>query len=434
MARILTQVDVYNVMNAMVEDLTGQTNSIRVRDTSSFISAGETVLSYPTENVLNSLGLLMGRILIAARPYKGKWDLINAMDTGLYTHRMEKISFYSRPAIASGAFNTKNPADGSDLYTNLAPGFTNGQNIDATSGNPQSTKSMWEQFPGIPLLMNFGGSSTITEATTIYEVQLQQAFRSEGEFNEFISGILLEKENDIELIKEAFRNAIVLNHIAGVYDLSSDMPGSVVNLTEAFNDKYGTSYTSEELRSTYLKEFLAFMVARIKQDFKNFSHKSSMYHWTPAKVVDGVSYPLLRHTPREKCKLFMYQPLFTDAESMVLPEIFNDRYLDIGNFEGVDWWQNEHAPASISVTPAIPATSGANIGTQVKGNAVNLEYVVGCLFDSDAMMVDVQMDRAVSSPLEARKLYRTLYWHMLRNGINDFTEKSIIYIMADPTT
>lgn len=433
MARILTQVDVYAVMNAMVEDLTGQQSTIRVRDTSSFISAGETVLSYPTENVLNSLGLLMGRILIAARPYKGKWDLINAISTGLYTHRMEKISFYSRPSIASGAFNTKNPADGSDLYTNLAPGFTNGQNKDA-NGDPQSVKSMWEQFPGIPLVMNFGGSSADSEATTIYEVQLQQAFRSENEFNEFVSGILLEKENDIELIKEAFRNAIVLNHIAGVYDLSSDMPGSVVNLTEAFNDKYGTSYTSEELRSTYLKEFLAFMVARIKQDYRNLSHKSSMYHWTPSKVIDGVSYPLLRHTPREKCKLFMYQPLFTDAEAMVLPEIFNDRYLDIGNYEGVDWWQNEADPSAISVTPAIPITAGVGAGTQTKGAKVDIEYLVGCLFDSDAMMVDVQMERAASSPLEARKLYRTLYWHFLKNGINDFTEKAIIYYMADPVT
>lgn len=436
MARNLNTTDVYSIVNAMVEDLTGQQSSIRVRDTSSFISAGELVMSFPMENVLNSLGLLMGRIFVAARPIgKGKWDLINAINSGEYTSRFEKISFYSKKALPSGAFNT-------DLFTNLKEGFGNGTNPDSSTGTAQSSPSMWEQNPGIPLVMHFGGSSTWQECVTFYEVQLKYAFRSPAEFSSFISGLLIEHENDIELEKMAFRNAIVLNHIAGVYDMSTYMPGSVVNLTEAFNEKYygsdTSSYlTSDQLRSTYLKEFLAFMVARIKTDYRMLSHKGLNYHWSPAKTVNGVSYKLLRHTPRERLKAFMYGPLWTDAESMVLPEIFNDRYLDIGNFERVDFWQNMDAPASIDVYPAIPdadTSHSSTYGTQIKGSRVQLDYVVGCIFDADAMMTDFQIDRAVASPLEARKLYYNLWLTIRKNGINDFTENSIIYIMADPTT
>lgn len=435
MARVLTQVDIYSIVNAMVEDLTGQTGSIRVRDTSSFISAGETILSYGTENVLNSLGLLMGRILVASRPYEGKFNLINAIDSGVFTHRLEKISFYNQKAVPEGAWN-------SDLYTNLAQGFTNGQNVDATTGDAQSTKSMWEQKPGIPLMMYFAGSSVWSECITIYEVQLQQAFRSEEEFNSFISGMLVEHNNDIELEKEAFRNAVVLNHIAGVVDLASVMPGSVVNLTEAFNERYfgsdTSSYlTSDQLRSTYLKEFLAFMTAEIKKYYRKMMNKSANYHWTPAKTIGGVSYPLLRHTPRNKQKLFMYEPLFIESEAMVMPELFNDKYLDIGSYEGVDYWQNENAPSAISVYPAIPdtdATHTTTYGTQIKGAKVDLDYVVGCLFDTDAMMTDFQLDRAVATPIEARKLYHNLWLHIAKNGINDFTEKAIVFIMSDPTT
>lgn len=430
MARLLTTKDVYGVVNAMVEDLTGQTAaaSASVRDTSTFISAGELILSYPMENVLNSLGILMGKIFVAARPYKGRWDLINSISTGEFTHRMEKISFYSQKALPSGAFNT-------DLFTNLAPGFTNGQNPDAND-DPQSTKSMWEQHPGIPLAMYFGGSSTWQECITMYEIQLQAAFRKgPGEFNEFISGMLVEHENDIELQKEAFRNAIVLNHIAGVIDLASDMNGSAVNLTYEFNQKYGTSYTSAELRSTYLKEFLAFMVARIKNDSRLLSHKSVNYHWSPDKQVNGVDYALLRHTPRNRQKIFMYQPLWTDAEAMVLPEIFNDEYLSIDNYEGVDYWQFENKPAAIDVTPAIPDTdsTSSTFGEQIKGAEVDLDYVVGCIFDTDAMMADFQIDSAASSPLEARKRYRNIWLTIAKNGINDFTEKAIVYYMADPS-
>ena len=434
MARLLTQKDVYAIINAMVSDMTGGQSSLRAVDTSSFISCGELVMSYPTENILNSLGLLMGRILFSARPYKGKWDIINTISTGAYTHRLAKVSVYNRPAVAAGPWNT-------DLYTNMAEGFTNGQNKDAND-DPQSVKSMWEMRLSYPVELNFGGSSVWDTCITIPEIQLNQAFRDPGELNELISTCLVEHENDIELEKQAFRNAIVLNHIAGVYDLftSGVMPGSVVNLTEAFNVKYygsdTTSYkTSAELRSTYLKEFLAFMVATIKTYSKRLANKSANYHWTPEKVVNGETLELLRHTPRDKQKLFMYEPLFIDAESMVMSEVFNPKYLDIGNYEGVEFWQNENAPESIEVTPAIPDTNtnSATYGTQIAGTKVTLDYVVGLMFDTDALMSDFQVERVDSTPLEARKLYRNLWFHAAKNGINDFTEKSILFIMADPT-
>ena len=426
MARLLTQKDVYSIVNAMVEDLTGQQSSIRAVDTSSFVSVGEQILAQGTENVLNELGLLVGRILVAARPYKGgRFNLINAIDTGIYTHRLLKISYFSGKALPSGAFNT-------DLYTNLKDGFTNGQNLDSND-QPQSTKSMWEQHMYEPMTLNFAGSSVWQECVTIPEVQLQQAFRSEGEFNEFFSGIMIRHENDVELEKEAFRTALVLNQIGAIYDLRASMPGSVVNLTAAFNTFYRTSYTSVQLRSTYLKEFLAFMVFTIKNDIKKMQNESVKFHWSPASQSGGA---LLRHTPKDKQKLFLYEPLMLQAEANVLPEIFNEKYLSLDkNYEGVEFWQNEEDPSAVKVTPAIPDidSTSPTYGTQIAGSAVTLPYVVGLLFDEDAMMVDFQLDRADSTPLEARKLYRNLWLTISKNLIGDLTEKQILYIMADPT-
>lgn len=430
MAHLLTQKDCYSIVNALAEELTGQKSTIQAVDASSFVSVGETILSYGTENVLNALGLLVGRIMVASRPYKGKFNLINAIETGIYSHRLQKISFYSKKALPSGAWNT-------DLYTNLAPGFTNGQNPDSTSGDPQSTKSMWEQHPAIPLNMNFAGSDVWDECLTMYEVQVQQALRDVNEFNSFVSGMIIEHENDIETEKEAFRRMITLNHIGGIYDMNAagKMPGSVVNLTEEFNKYYygndTTQYkTSDELRSTYLKEFLGFMIATMKDYMQKMSNRSVNYHWSPTKTIDGVDYELLRHTPRDRQKLFMFEPLFRKAEAMVYPEIFNDRYLKLDQYEGVEFWQNENDPSAVSVTPAIPTADS----TQTAGSAVALDYVVGLLFDTDAAMTDFQLDRADSTPLEARKLYRNLWLHIAKNGINDFTEKAILFIMADPTT
>lgn len=416
MARALTARDCHALMNLLVKEATGQNAEIQVVDSSTFVSAGETVLATGTENVLNALSLVLGRTFMAVRPYNAKLALINAINTGEYSHRMRKISFYSRQAQASGDWNTQ-------LYTNLADGFTNGQNID--DGTAQSTKSMWEQNQPVPLEMNFAGQSVWEDSTTVYEYQLQQAFRSESDFAEFVGGIMTERGNDIESQKEAFNRLTLLNFMAGVYDLNQS--GSVVNLTAEFNSEFGTAYTSAQLRTTYLKEFCMFLSARIKIDSDMLTNRSIKAHWSPEKE----GYALLRHTPKDRQRLMLYNPLMIKTQAYVFPELFNEQYLNMDNYEGVMYWQNENDPSAIKVTPAIPDTTGAT-GTQTAGDPVSLDYVVGMLYDVDALMVDYQLERSASTPLEARKGYRNLWWTFSKNAINDFTENAIIYVMEDP--
>ena len=105
MARALTPQDCYALMNALVAEATGQSD-ISVCDLSSFVSAGEKVLATGAENTLNALSLVLGRTIIAVRPYKAKLSGIQAMNTGEYTHRLRKISFYSRKALPAGDWNT----------------------------------------------------------------------------------------------------------------------------------------------------------------------------------------------------------------------------------------------------------------------------------------------------------------------------------------
>ena len=288
---------------------------------------------------------------------------------------------------------------------------------------------MWEQNQPVALEMNFGGSNVWETSTTIYQDQLKEAFESEANFNTFVSGIMTEKANDIESTKEAYNRMTVLNHMAGVYDLTASMPGSAVDMVKAFNDFYGTSYTGAELRSTHLSEFLAFFVAKFKLDSDYMTERSSKYHWSPKKTVNGTEYTLLRHTPKDKQRCMLYAPFFTVAKASVYPEIFNTQYLDMDKqFEAVNFWQSIDTPEAINITPAIPDVTLA--GGQTAGDAVSLKYVLGCLFDEDALMVDYQIESAESTPLEARKRYRNLWWTFKKNSINDFTENFILYYMA----
>ena len=186
MARTLTPVEGYAVVQALVDQLTGVTGSIQVVDASSFASAGEQILSYGTENVMNTLALIIGRTYMAVRPYDAKLKILNSIDTGTFTSRLRKISLYARDTKPSGWFNT-------DQYTNLADGFTNGQNPDG-SGDPQSTKSQWEQNTPVPLEINFAGTTTWQDSQTVYENQLECAFRSIDEFTQFVAGYMTEAD------------------------------------------------------------------------------------------------------------------------------------------------------------------------------------------------------------------------------------------------
>lgn len=414
MARILTPKDAHALMDAIMKEACGS-SAFSVVDTSSFVSAGETVLATGVENTLNALSTVIGRTLMAVRPYKAKLNIINAINTDMYTNRLRKVSFYSKDSQATGSLNT-------DLFSkNLYNGYDNGSNSGA------STASMWVQDKPVALEVNFGGCSTWQECLTTYKYQLKNAFRSEGDFNAFISGIMTAKANDIEMRKEAFNRMLVLNAIGATYQ--STATECKVNLTDEFNKKFGTKYTSVQLRSTYLKEFMQFFVSRIKQDMRKLTINSALYHMSPSKTVDGTTYnTILRHTPIDKQRLMLYNPLFMDAEAYVFPEIFNTKYLDIGKqYEGVDFWQSINTPQKVDVTPAITNSNGQC----TKGTNVKLDFVVGLLYDVDALMVDYQLDDVSTTPEEARKHYRNTWWTFCRNAIYDPTENMILYYMAD---
>lgn len=417
MARSLTPKDAHTLMTALVRQATGQDN-ITVVDTSSFVSAGETVLATGIENTLNALGIVMGKTLMAVRPYEAKFKIINALNSDLYTSRVRKISFYAQNPQASGDWNT-------DLYTNFAKGYDNGSN----SGN--STASMWEQKPAMPLEMNFGGQDVWDDQLTVYENQLKVAFRDESEFIAFMNGAMTEKGNDIEQEKEAYSNMVVLNKIASVYDMQNVMPNSVVNLTKLFNDEYGTNYDTETILQSHKKELLKLWVSEFKIISDRMSRRSTNYHWSVPKTVDGVQYDILRHTPKDKQRTMLYAPFFAKAEADVLPEIFSPQYLkNPAQGEMVDFWQNINDPSAIKVTPAVTNTS---TGVQEQGASVNIPFVLGMLYDEDALMVDFQYEDSLTTPVEARKRYRNIFWHFSKNGICDPTENCVIFIMEDYT-
>lgn len=402
--------DAYAVMNALARQATAQAD-IAVVDHQSFIDAGTKTLATGTENVLNSIARTIAAVVMQSRPYTGKFSLINASENQWNT-RLAKISFYSSDNDPSGAFNT-------DLNTNIATG--NAENSGAGS--------MWEQKLPRVVERFYLSEAAWDKFYTTPLVQLQNAFNEESTFVAFMNGVMTEIQNDIESTLEARNRALVADRIAGVYLLNKKKvlgAETVVNFTTYFNKKCGTNYTTNEILTAHLTELSELITSKLQIDVDRLEERSKKYH-DPMTVEDnGVNYSVLRHTPRGKVKAFWFDELWKDAKTRVMPSIFNKEYINPEMGEKVQYWQsnkNDDDRMKIKCKPALP--DGA-----VSEN-VELDVVLGIIFDEDALASINQFTGAFTTPVNARHLYTNTFYHYKFGSVQDYTENSIIYIMND---
>lgn len=406
-------VDVYPIMNTLVQQITGQ-DTIKVVDTASYIDAGKSILGVANENgyegVFNALSVLIGRTIVEARPYSGKFKLIDE-EASRFDLRVRKISFYSKLTQASGMYNT-------NLYTNLGAG------LDDSSG----TGSMWEQNPSMPLERTFYSSATYDYEHTEYIDQIKDAFTSEASFLDFINGMRIEIMNDMEQQTEARNRGLVISRLAGNKILTDkELLGAecAVNLTAEYNKEYGTSYTTSDLLHDHRVSFLEFFIARIKNDSDLMTYRSKLFHDPCTKNVGGVDYSILRHSPKSEQRFIYNSRLFTEIK-LSLAEIFNPQMLELPQGEGVQFWQSIEKPYSIDVIPPLP--EGAT------SSEVKIDTVVGFLFDNWALYSNNRYTSMLPTPINARHGYRNEFYHFLFSQSNDYTHPSVLYYMSDDST
>lgn len=397
--------DVYAIVNQMISEMTGGKAQITAVDTSSFVAVGEMALSLGLESTLSALTNMIGRTFIAIRPYRGRFSSVerNNQEWGLV---QRKISYFTSDFGPTSSWNT-------DLNPDQ---LKDGKSVDMYTINKQ-----------YPMQMYFNGFTTLQKDVTVFRNQLKTAFQNESEFSQFFYGLSVEVQNDIEMMREAENRATVLNHIGAIRNVGNDAMN--VNLTKEFNAVRVTNYTTNELLTTHLQEFLSFMVSRIKTDSDLMECNSELYHLTPKAVDDsGAALHLLRHTPKSKQKLLLYQPLINDATSWVYPAIFGPGYLSFGSYEGVNYWQNIRNKSAINVTPK---QFDVNTGRAVTGEGVALGYVVGLLYDTDALGTTYMQESVDVAPYNTRGKYWNTTYNWVKRFQNDLTENAILYYMSD---
>lgn len=397
--------DIYTIANALVKEVTGQTPAITAVDTSSFINVGQMCLDQSKEGTLQALSNMVARTIIAVRPYSGRFTSIEAtsQEWGLF---IRKIAFFSGEFDETKFINTaQNPNT-----------LRDGNSVD-----------MYKIKKRYPLEMYYTGESTLNQRYTTFREQLKTAFQSEGEFSAFLNGMMVEIGNDVARWKTAENRAVVMNFIGSLYNTGK--PGQKVNLVEQFNMARGTAYTTHDLLTVHLQEFLSFFVSYMETLTGLLEESSELYHLTPLCTDDnGNTLHLLRHTPKSEQKLLLYQPLINDAKAWVYPAIFGPGYLSFGNYEGVQFWQNINDRSAVSVTPA---QFNVNTAKPEVGKPVHLDFVVGLLYDRRALATAYRQDSVYTTPFNISGEYYNTEHHWKMNYMQDPTENAVLFYMAD---
>lgn len=378
-------------ISTLLNTILGQArlNTAAVVDTSSFISVAQTALKCAPDVLLESISqMFTNRDIISIRPYTRKFRGLerSAMEWG---NAVRKLNYVDSP-----------------MEENPAWELTEGESVD-----------MYKVHLTDILQTNFYGQATWEQEFSVHDYQLNIAFANPYSFQAFMSGMYQNKADQREQAHESLARATILNLIGGVL-LGNTTDGNVKVLT-LYNAQNGTSLTKADvLKSENFPDFLKFFVATLKIYLKLMSERSQKFQ------INVTGKPITRHTPREDIMMYLYTPFFEKAKTMVYGDIFHENYMNIGNYEEVNFWQSIEDTQTINVTAAYTDATGA-----VKTGTADNENVLGIIFDREAAGYNTIINRSWTTPYNGKGAYTNNGISFSDRYYNDFTEKAIVFTL-----
>lgn len=392
---------VSTVLSSIVKQATGQT-VLTATDTGSFTSVAQIALRADRDAVMQAISNIMTRTIFSIRPYSAKLTGL-MMDTFRWGNVMRKLSICDSDWEDDPAY--KWPA----LWdAGQTPPSGDGQAIDP-----------WTIKKANVLQTNFYGASVYFDEMTIFEDQLETAFTGPEQLASFLSLIMTNLSNRLELSNENLRRGLVANAIAAVID--ENQSDRIVHLLTEYNTATGSTFTATTImQPANFAPFMKWVYSRVAQISDLMTEMSLKFQ----TVITGK--PVLRHTPYQDQRVYLYSPTRHDIDARVLADTFHDTYLKYADVESVNYWQSITTPDSINITPAYTDTAGV---LKVPGSAVSQNAIFGIMFDRDAMGMTLLDQRVLSTPLNTKGLYRNLHVHCKQRVVMDNTEKIVVLLL-----
>ena len=392
----LTFEQVSTVLTSIVQQATNQA-VLTPTDTGSFVTVAQMALNASRDAVMNAISNVLGRTIFSIRPYGAKLTGLE-MDSFRWGNMMRKLS------IADTAWQDDPAYEWPVTYDSTQTGHETG---DGYAVDPWTIKK-----PNV-LETNFYGASVYFDEMTITEDQLETAFQGPEQLGSFLTLLMTNLSNRLEMSNEGLRRGLVANAIAAIK--AENNSERQIHLLTEYNSATGESFTKADLyHPDNFPGFVKWAYARIANVTDLFTANSTMFQ----TVITGK--PILRHTPLEMQRVYMFSPLLQQVSARVLADTYHENFLRYSDVESLAYWQSIKTPDTVKATPCYTGTNGAVV---TAGSTVTVENVVGLIFDRDAMGMTILDRRVLSTPLNSKGLYRNIHVHAKQRVFFDSTEK-----------
>lgn len=402
MANDLTFGQIATLLNSVVYQATGQT-PLTPTNTSEFVSVAQTALKVGYDPILNAISQVQTRTIFSVRPYTRKFKGLQMSESrwGNFIRKLQPADLdveddqqYKWP-VAYDAAQTGNP-------------LGNGESVDMYKiRKPRVLQTM------------FYGRDGYSDHVTIHRNQLDMAFRGPEEFGSFYSMITQNRANKLEQYYENMARTVLLNLIAGIIDEAQ--PTRVVHLLTEYNTFTGQQLTKQELyQGDNYKAFIGWMFAKLEEVAALMSERTTMFQ------TEINNFPIRRHTPMNRLKMYLSSGIQFQVGNMVLPNTFNSDLLKWADHETVNFWQSIQSPQKINITPVRTAADGTLTSPDA---AVEADNIVGVLFDEEAAGYAVIDPWSSVTPINSDGGYWNIFDHVSVRTFNDFTEKAVVFML-----
>lgn len=402
MANDLSFDQLSTVLTAITNQATGVSN-IAPLDTASFVSTAQTALKTGYDPLTTAISQVLSKTIFSVRPYTRKFKGLNVSNQR-YGNHVRKLLTIDKPFEDDDRLK-----------------LVDGASIDQYKVNKPKV-----------LQTNFYGANVYQKSVTIYKDQLDCAFSSPDEFASFISMVMQNASDMIEQAHEETARATINNLVSGIYkgettagegEVATANGGRrAINLLALYNQMNdSTLKVADVFKAVNFESFVKFAFSTINTIADLMTDRNTLFS---SQLTD---YTVIRHTPKDRMKFYLYTDLVNKINSEVYSSVFNPDFLKLVDFERVNFWQSALNPSQISTKPNILYKDG----TVKAATATTISNLFGVLFDEEAAGYTTVNEWSQPSPFNARGGYYNQFWHFTDRYWNDFTENAVIFYIRD---
>lgn len=381
----------FNQLSTVLNDIVGQATGqkpARPTNTAEFVSVAQKGLKAGYDPLATAISQVLSRTIFSVRPYYAKFKGL-MVDNLTFGNHVRKLNIADKEWVDEDKFK-----------------LVDGESID-----------QYEVSKPKVVQLNYYGANVYERWDTIYRDQLNCAFTSPEEFASFLAMVTTNAQNMIEQANENTARATVCNLIGGT--IADGTENQVIHLVTEYKAFIGESDPDFNVYDpANFSMFARWLFGRIKTISQFMEERSMIYH---KNITDG---DINRHSPVRDQRLYIYTPEINTIDATVLSNTFNDEYLKLLPYEGVNFWQSIKSPKELNLECSYLNTAG-----DVATASVNTDKVLGVLLDRDAASMTIVGDSVDNSPYNARGKYFNIFYHFGHRYLNDFSENCAVLLL-----